>query len=86
MGFANISPWSLILILLIVVLLFGTKRMRHLGSDLGEALKGFKKGMGEAPTNIERVIEDDELQERSAEKVADKDQKPKHDAKDHTKG
>lgn len=36
---------SLILILAIVVLLFGTKRLRNLGEDLAEAIKSFKKGM-----------------------------------------
>lgn len=48
MGISGISPGSLILILLIVMLLFGTKRLRSLGEDLGSALQGFKKGMREA--------------------------------------
>lgn len=45
MGFSGIGPGSLILILVIVVLLFGTKRLRNLGGDLGTALRGFKKGL-----------------------------------------
>jgi len=47
MGFAGISPWSLILILAIVVVLFGTKRLRTVGRDIGEALKSFRQGMNE---------------------------------------
>jgi len=45
MGFGGISPWSLLLILLIVVLLFGTKRLKSVGGDLGGAIKNFKKSM-----------------------------------------
>ncbi len=47
MGIAGNSPWSLLLILVIVILLFGTKRLQSIGEDLGKALKGFKKGMRE---------------------------------------
>lgn len=45
MGFGGIGPGSLILILIIVILLFGTKRLRSMGSDLGSALKNFKKSV-----------------------------------------
>ncbi|MEE4174031.1 MAG: Sec-independent protein translocase subunit TatA [Xanthomonadales bacterium] len=44
---AGISGWQLLILLLIVVLVFGTKRLRNIGSDLGGAVKGFKKGMEE---------------------------------------
>ncbi|MBI2792715.1 MAG: twin-arginine translocase TatA/TatE family subunit [Gammaproteobacteria bacterium] len=47
MGLTGISPGSLILIFLIVVLLFGTKKLQTLGEDLGKALKGFRKGLKE---------------------------------------
>ena len=43
--FSGISPASLILILLIVVLVFGTKKLKGLGSDVGGAIKGFRKAM-----------------------------------------
>ncbi|MBA1264120.1 twin-arginine translocase TatA/TatE family subunit [Stutzerimonas stutzeri] len=46
MGFGGISVWQLLIILLIVVMLFGTKRLKGLGSDLGDAIKGFRKSMG----------------------------------------
>ncbi|MGK9065688.1 twin-arginine translocase TatA/TatE family subunit [Stutzerimonas chloritidismutans] len=41
----GISIWQLLIILLIVVMLFGTKRLRGLGSDLGGAISGFRKSM-----------------------------------------
>ncbi len=44
----NISPGSLLLILVIVLVIFGTKRLRSLGSDLGGAVKGFRSAMSEA--------------------------------------
>jgi len=47
MGVGGISIWSLLLILLIVVLLFGTKKLRNIGGDLGSALKNFKSSMRE---------------------------------------
>ncbi len=43
----GISIWQLLIILLIVVLLFGTKRLKGIGADLGSALKGFKKAVSD---------------------------------------
>ncbi|GKS68943.1 hypothetical protein W03_09470 [Nitrosomonas sp. PY1] len=45
------SIWHWLIVLIIVVLVFGTKKLRNLGSDLGGALKGFKDGMKEADTS-----------------------------------
>jgi len=45
MGFGGISIWSLLLILGIVILLFGTKKLRNVGGDLGGAIKNFKKSV-----------------------------------------
>ncbi|PKF71665.1 twin-arginine translocase subunit TatA [Pseudomonas fluvialis] len=42
----GISVWQLLIILLIVALLFGTKRLRGLGSDLGGAIKGLRRALG----------------------------------------
>lgn len=47
MGFGGISLWQLLIILVIVILLFGTKRLKNLGSDLGSALKGFKNSVSD---------------------------------------
>ena len=47
MGFGGISIWSLVLILGIVILLFGTKKLRNVGGDLGGAIRSFKKSVKE---------------------------------------
>ncbi|WP_196138814.1 Sec-independent protein translocase subunit TatA [Aliikangiella sp. G2MR2-5] len=57
----GISIWQLLIILLIVILLFGTKRLKNIGSDLGGALKGFKKAVNDEEAkqaNIEQKSED----------------------------
>lgn len=45
MGLSGISVWQLLIVLAIVVLLFGTKKLRTLGGDLGSAVKSFKGAM-----------------------------------------
>lgn len=46
--FSGISPVQLLIVLVIVLAIFGTKRLRTLGSDLGSAVKGFRGAMNEA--------------------------------------
>lgn len=48
MGLSGISPTSLLLILMIIVLLFGTTKIRQIGGDLGAAFRNFKRAL-EAP-------------------------------------
>ena len=48
MGPSGIGIWQLLIVLLIVVLVFGTKRIKNIGSDLGGAIKCFRKGLNEA--------------------------------------
>ena len=48
MGLSGISIWQLLIVLLIVVTIFGTKRLKGVGEDLGGAVKGFKKAMGDS--------------------------------------
>ncbi len=45
MGVGGISLWQLLIVLLIVLLIFGTKRLKSVGGDLGGALKSFRKAM-----------------------------------------
>ncbi len=45
MGLGGISIWQLLIVLAIVVLLFGTKKLKNIGSDLGGAVKGFKDSL-----------------------------------------
>lgn len=47
---SGISIWQLLIVLVIVVMIFGTKKLRNMGSDLGGAVKGFKKALDEDPT------------------------------------
>lgn len=47
MGFGGISLWQLLIVLVIVVLLFGTKRLKNIGGDLGGAIKGFRQAMND---------------------------------------
>jgi len=54
----GISVTQLLILLVIVMLVFGTKRLRNIGSDLGSAIKGFRKG-----------IEDEEPQDKEPEKI-----------------
>lgn len=56
MGVGGIGIWQLLIILLIVVLLFGTKRIKSIGSDLGNAVKGFRSAM----TDSEKAAENDD--------------------------
>lgn len=69
MGIGGISVWQLLIILAIVIMLFGTKRLRTLGSDLGSAVKGFRKSMGEDDPAAEKKAAGDE---EKAEQPADK--------------
>ena len=41
----GLSLWHWLIVLVVVIVIFGTKRLRNVGQDLGEAVKGFKKGM-----------------------------------------
>lgn len=50
MGLGGISLWQLLIVLLIVVVIFGTKRLRSIGTDLGGAVKGFRKAMTDSET------------------------------------
>lgn len=47
MGLSGISPGSLLLIFLIAVVLFGTKKLQGLGEDLGKAFRGFRKALSD---------------------------------------
>jgi len=74
MGFGGISIWSLLLILGIVILLFGTKKLRNVGGDLGSAIKNFKKSVKDEDTGDDKtdnapsaVIEGKAAEDKSAE-------------------
>ncbi len=71
MGLGGISMWQLLIVLLIVVMIFGTKRLKSIGGDLGGALKGFRKAMDtddketeDEPERIEEGAPDAEFAEQ----------------------
>lgn len=68
MGIGGIGIWQLLIILAIVLLLFGTKRLRNLGGDLGGAIKGFKKAMTD---DEQKNLTNDQNQEANGEKKAE---------------
>ena len=57
---SGISPWSILLILIIVVVLFGTKKLRNVGADLGAAMKSFKKSSKEDSTSNKTIADDNQ--------------------------
>ncbi|MFQ5468834.1 MAG: Sec-independent protein translocase subunit TatA [Gammaproteobacteria bacterium] len=75
MGF---SPWQLLIVLLIILLLFGTKKLRNVGSDLGGAVKGFRNAMGdEDKTNGQKDVEQAEAENRVIEGEVSAEEKDK---------
>jgi len=70
----GISIWQLVIVLVIVMLLFGTKKLRNMGSDLGGAVKGFKKAVTDEE---KKPLENDsgEIIDAKAEKA--EEEKPK---------
>ncbi|MEQ9463369.1 MAG: twin-arginine translocase TatA/TatE family subunit [Haliea sp.] len=59
MGIGGISIWQLLIILAIVIMLFGTKRLRTLGSDLGSAVKGFRKSIKDEDDTTDKAEAED---------------------------
>ncbi len=49
----SLSIWHWLIVLLVVVMIFGTKKLRNMGSDLGGAVKGFKDGMKDGSSTTE---------------------------------
>ncbi len=85
MGMGGISIWQLLIVLVIVLLLFGTKKLRNLGSDLGGAVNGFRSTMKdsssaeessettESPAGPESLAESAESAESSEEAESEKE-------------
>ena len=75
----GISIWQLAILVLIIVLLFGTKKLRTLGTDLGESVKGFKKAMNEeakpADASFDKV---EQKQSAQPEQEKNKEKETKH--------
>jgi len=76
----GISIWQLLIVLGIVILLFGTKKLRNIGSDLGGAIRGFKKSMSEEESKT--PAEPDSLEENAP--APDQKVKPEDKPRDKT--
>jgi len=79
MGASGISIWQLLIVLLIVVLVFGTKRLKSLGGDMGGAIKSFRKGMTEAEkveTELSNI--EDEISTSAEEESSSNDENSHH--------
>lgn len=71
----GISIWQLLIVVAIIVLLFGTKKLRTLGADLGESVKGFKKAMNdEKPKDAEFDKVEQKAAETTEQKAKEKEQ------------
>ncbi len=57
MGIGNIGVPQLIILLVVVMLVFGTKKIRNLGGDMGSAIRDFRKGMNETESAVEETVE-----------------------------
>lgn len=78
--FGNISIWQLLIVLAIIVLLFGTKKLRGIGSDLGSAIKGFRNSVKDEHEHKEEQ-QTAQLSEQ-AKQDADKAESAQKSAKD----
>ncbi len=80
----GISIWQLLIILAIVLVLFGAKRLRNVGSDLGSAIKGFKQAVKDEENKPEAVAEQ-KLEKKAGENVFDVAAEEKKPTKDTNK-
>lgn len=67
----GISVWQILILLLVVILLFGTSKLRNVGTDLGSALKGFKKAVKEDETDASKQDADFESLEKPTQAMDD---------------
>ncbi|MBN2607345.1 Sec-independent protein translocase subunit TatA [Hydrogenovibrio sp. JE_KL2] len=79
----GISIWQLLIILAIVLVLFGAKRLRNVGTDLGSAIKGFKSAVKEEENKDAETTTEQKLEKKEGENVFDvkaEEKKEKPDA------
>ncbi|MDQ8031834.1 twin-arginine translocase subunit TatA [Bordetella genomosp. 1] len=72
----SFSIWHWLIVLVIVALIFGTKKLRNIGTDLGGAVKGFKEGMKDA--NADKPAE--QVTQQRADDTIDVQAKEKHNS------
>ena len=72
----GISVTQLLILLVIVMLVFGTKRLRNIGSDLGSAVKGFRKGIEDEPEEETEPEKITKAEKASAESTSKEEKAP----------
>lgn len=80
MGLGGISIWQLLIVLVIIVLLFGTSKLRNLGGDLGAALKNFRDSMRSGEEEEAKPGESERLPPNEAQKSASAETRAKEQA------
>ncbi|MEO0574077.1 MAG: twin-arginine translocase TatA/TatE family subunit [Pseudomonadota bacterium] len=73
MSFAGISGWQLLIILVIVIAIFGTKKFKNIGGDVGSAIKGFKTAMGDGEAKADEAKAIDEREDATFESTPSKE-------------
>ena len=85
MGFANLSFWEILVILLVVLLLFGAKRLPEMGQSLGKGIREFKRSLTdvdrslrepERDPRVDRPASSDRLAEPAAERGGEEETRP----------
>jgi len=67
----GISIWQLLIVLGIIILIFGTKKLRNVGSDLGGAVKGFKEAVNNPEKDAENKEDQASIEKKEADQVID---------------
>ena len=72
----SFSLWHWLIVLVVVVLVFGTKRLKNVGHDLGEAIKGFKKGVNDDTSPPAQLPDESRVQDPADSSTAPRDTAP----------
>jgi len=78
MGFGGIGIWQLLIVLAIIILLFGTKKLRSMGGDLGSAIKNFKQSVNDGEEEAKKKDENILKQSNESTQSQKETHKDKH--------
>ena len=66
-----LGPWEIVLVVIVLLLVFGPKKLPDLGSSLGRSITGFKKGLKETKDDVQSAIKEDVTADTSSNATAD---------------
>jgi len=72
----SFSIWHWVIVLIVVVLLFGTKKLRNVGGDLGSAIKSFRRGMADSEDEAAKL--ETESKDSAASKATEAERQARH--------